>query len=488
MAIKQRTITPEYIGLPEFDVANVTIDNARVDKFEIVFPNHQIEYRNIDKFREYLQSMVLPSGLFSLYNPKPNAARAVRSEGLQFRAGRVFTGKRIYFKLTSAANRRRFAIKLQLNLSRFAANNDLETLTHLPAVDWDEYDEQGYPRLNLANIPFTGHRILEKNETRLNSHIEQALDRNDNWMRGAIWQATHNAEQYAESYIAACLDYIEDQFFFPLNSLDIPVRVANDGLPRIWDANPALLETEAGVMPIFNWSGFIINRAEVYHEFRHENAIDFMRYIAPRIREIAPIINEATHPHVKEGRTYDAPSVTVQLARGIYLCVYAKTMHRTRWEIRFKNSIRDTLNDITTTETSYSHGLIPIEGIGNQENHIRDLMRVAIRYATEALQRFMGQLRLDIPSTTSTAVMAAFIHEMARACDNNPTTINLVLSPLLRDGHITESELNRAAIGELCTRDVLHHAAVNKRNDANKRGYRITERYAEVLAALRQTL
>lgn len=488
MAIRpysQRTTIPEYAGLPVFAVENVTIANARIDKFEIVFPRHQIEYSNVERFREYLREVALEDSLFSLYNPSPNVSRATRAEGLQFRAGRVFGGKRIYFKPIYGSNRRRFTIKLQCNFSRFAANNDIETMEQLPPMDWDDYEEDGFPRLSFTNTPYTSHRILEVNKARLNNYKRQSLDGNDNWMQSRIWQATQNIEQYFESYVLSCIDYIENEFFFPLTPLDIPSYIRRDvGISYEWLPNPALLE-ELGIMPIFDWSGFVINRAEIYHEFQHDNAIDFMRYIAPRIREIAPIINEAEHPYIREGRTYNAPSITVQLTRGIYLCVYAKTMNRTRWEIRFKKSIRDTLNDITTTEPSFL-GLQSLEGIGNQECHIRDLMRVAIRYATEALQRFIGQLRLSQAEIISTSVIASFIHEIARACDNNPAIINLILSPLLRDGHITESAIIRAAIKELCRpeRNVLARATINRRESANTRGYHISSRYAGVLAAL----
>jgi hypothetical protein len=118
---------------------------------------------------------------------------------------------------------------------------------------------------------------------------------------------------------------------------------------------------------------------------------------------------------------------------------------------------------------------------------MRDLMRIAIRYATEALQRFASQLRLDASATASTSLIAAFIHEVAGACGNNRAIINLVLSPLLRDGHIIESDVTRSAIAQLSdsARGILCRAPVNRREAANRAGYRITSRYAGVLTALR---
>jgi hypothetical protein len=40
----------------------------------------------------------IPAALFSVYNPGAGVSRPVQAEGLQFRAGKVFRGKRIYFK------------------------------------------------------------------------------------------------------------------------------------------------------------------------------------------------------------------------------------------------------------------------------------------------------------------------------------------------------------------------------------------------------
>lgn len=166
-------------------------------------------------------------------------------------------------------------------------------------------------------------------------------------------------------------------------------------------------------------------------------------------------------------------------------------MNRTRWEIRFKQSIRDTLNDITTSEEPAHMEFLDLcgRGIGDREHNIRDLMRVAIHYATDALHRFIGQLRLDEPTNISTTVISSFMHHIAMACDNNTAIIGLLLTPLLRDGHITESKLTKAAIAYLCNpeRRVLQHARVNKRDTRHTAGYRITTRYAGVLEGLRQT-
>jgi len=484
MAIRQRIIrTPEYEGLPEFTVGNVTVANARVDKFEMVFPRHQIEYQNIERFREYLGELSEPGSLFGVYNPGIGITRPINAEALQFRAGRVFTGKLISFRgIYNQPDRRRFTIKLIFNFSRFAANNTATAMQHLPAVSWLGAETDGYPRIDTYIPPDT--ITLEKNDAILNALEQQSLDRSNNWMLGNVWQASNNIEQKVASYIAACIDYIENQFFLPLFPQDYPTRIYHGQEPfGHWGINPDLLPL-TGILPIFDWSGFIINRAEVYHEFRHENAVDFMRYIAPRIREIAPIIREREHSYTIEGRTYDSPTITVELSRGIYLCVYAKTMHRTRWEIRFRNSIRDTLNDISTTSSSYYGTLYEMPGIGAQERDIGDLMSIAIRYATEALQRFVSQLRLDTPANTSTSVIAIFIQHITVACENNTAIITQVLSPLLRDGHITESNMTRDAISALHARGVLDRAQVNRRDVAHTAGYRITTAYAGVLEAL----
>ena len=142
MTIRPRpaqSITPEYAGLPEFSLENVTVANARVDKFEITFPNHEIEFSTIGQFRQYVADMAIPDSLFSVYNP---ASGASQSLGIQFRAGRVFTGKRIHFRRIYAhENRKAFTVKLQCNFSRFAANCGADNMRQLPAVDWDDFRE-----------------------------------------------------------------------------------------------------------------------------------------------------------------------------------------------------------------------------------------------------------------------------------------------------------------------------------------------------------
>jgi hypothetical protein len=78
------------------------------------------------------------------------------------------------------------------------------------------------------------------------------------------------------------------------------------------------------------------------------------------------------------------------------------------------------------------------------------------------------------------------MHHIAKACENNITVMNLILSSLLKnDGHITESSIIRKALIYLSTpmRGVLSRVRVNKRAQAGKKCYRLNPRYAGIVSA-----
>lgn len=327
-----------------------TSETARLDKLTIKISDWRVAYdstENLDAFFHYLQlpsrlrasEMVLPNR--QLNEGRENAGWAFRN--LKHPNSFLWTLEPV--KLRSNSLRRRecglplfggeLRFKKQSLNERSSPFCQIEMTLALNPTRFADCHPFGPPF-----VPYMPHRYYR--------FREESLDGNDNLFRNVGLSRYNISENWLEAR-DACIPTVLD-------------GIGNE-MERAADASECPFNRGT--------TSFSLRDTEVYWEKRSEDSLSELRRLTPKLLEIGRECRVANFPNSLTRRIRNCPSTTIQLAEGVELRVYAKTLQRIRFEVAYKikdyhgetssaNSIVEIMAKLERLTTNANERLLPV--------------------------------------------------------------------------------------------------------------------------------
>jgi hypothetical protein len=404
--------------LPQFSIDNITPDNARLDHLAIYYPNIAIQYRanEAERFQQYKLDLK-SSPLFN------SNMRGIRH--LYFSDDYVLGGAKVSVKKTLELDDYRLAelpMRIQYNPTRFFANLTPEILA---AGQADEDD------------------LLRKNKPYLKELHDYALDAKDNYLTRETWEVSGDLEESLSLYLSATRELFAQHF----NGQDYQALIEENlahspgTTTAVRDSNGFLneahiIDPEIPIIPILDWSKWQVYRTEIYWDFYHESAVEFVKSIGAQVFRLSKRIftysrSFEIEDESQHSRIMNAQIVSVELKENVKLVIYAKTPTRIRFEVRY---LQKKLDELITMPRSGQR-------IDNRRTeHIPLLLRYAIDDATKRFRSFASAIRFDEPSYSlkaSPSRMVEFFGALHDACEGNHKLMTSILTSLCGMGSVT---------------------------------------------------
>ncbi|HEY9038602.1 MAG TPA: hypothetical protein VIN05_06635 [Roseovarius sp.] len=210
-----------------------------------------------------------------------------------------------------------------------------------------------------------------------------------------------------------------------------------------------------------------LHQIEFYWEFDHDNPIDYVVSIVPRLRQQAADVREDQYlvSLPEYSISCQSPCIKLALTRTIELKVYAKTNRRVRFEITFKDRAIGTYGGGQTATTAK-----------RLVSKIAPLAEEAARRCNEVLQSITAAP--PPPSTISAFQLMHAIYQKARS----PYVAETVIAGLLAFERITP--YGNDPLKE--TIHALRDAGILRTSRPRSRVYVVTNEYSAALQRLRE--
>ncbi len=406
--------------LPQFSIDNITPDNARIDHLAIYYPNIAIQYRadETERFQQYkLDLKATP-----IFNSNMRGVHP-----LYFSDDYVLGGDKVYVKRVMESEHYRlakFPLRLQYNPTRFFAN-----LT---------------PESSAARRDVSEEQLLRKNKPYLKELHDYALDAKDNYLTREAWAASANLEESLLLYLNAARELflhhfaagVDYQSLIEENLSDEPglsdtVRDGDGFLTEQY-----IIDPDIPIAPILDWSRWRIYRTEIYWDFYHDSAAEFVKSIGVEVFRLSKRIFTYSRKFRYEDesertRFINAQILSVELKENVKLVIYAKTPTRIRFEVRY---LRKRLDELI----AMPHGAERVDN--RRTDHIPLLLRYAIGDATKRFHSFASAIRFDEPSyslKTNPSCMVEFFGALHDAGEGNHKLMTAILTSLCNMGSVT---------------------------------------------------
>jgi hypothetical protein len=426
------------------------ISFANLDKIRIrVNRAYSIRFQSDDDYNGFKRALG-QSDVFSQGNIHRSSTFKVRKRvgnlgerwlfggGLQFRRNSSLSGAGVVYM---------GVLDLELNSSRFI-NHFVENYRGIVA------DENFHSRVSEYTVNSRPHEILERSLYLPESAF--GLDGNDNLIPRKVFRYARPVLGIFDPYFAKVLEFIRQKIEMTLASV----------LTRDRYELTVLLE---------DWN---ISYAEVYWEYSASNAVAFINglrgHLLPMFQD-----TEIVHYHAPaETVVRNCPSLRVNLGiRGVDLVVYAKTFDRVRFEVRYKDRVREKITQ--TNGLTFPECVTRGAGV---------LLQLAIENAQERLHRVFERIPdLDYEERCSFQAFVEFLSNLAEVCHEAGIHRNVrnMLSLLASNGGISvrlNSE-DHVFCEALRGRRIL--SQVNAaRNERGNRRYALNPQYATVIRAM----
>lgn len=428
--------------------------HARLDKLRIVFPNHSVSYHSADALRSCLRRLAAAGGMDDGRLP----LFSIDNHELTIRSDWLFGGKiKVAPPSGSGPGRSRVVIDLMLNPSRFYAHMTPE-------------------RFAMWGAP---EDLLCLSEERRAAASIFSLSGDDNVLPHEMLPLTRPFLSHAMRYIGLVASMIRD-------------RLAPEGRDEECRFD-------------LNWTGWKVYHAEVYWEYRSQDALVLTHRLFKRLHAVVEDAETVAHgiPHPVPPRQPEQPrwrtlrnaiTTTVNLgSQGIALAAYAKEFDRLRLEIRYKQNLRQALGrkGVAGSRPEAQPGVVrrPDQATTASLLALRSLLRTAIEDAAERLGRAfeaLGDVKAEAPLSLD-GLTSLFGHVFA-AVGGDERQAKRLLSLLVHNLGISDAGLDdlAGAVRSLVARGVLIETRVERRRVARR--YRLSAEYRRTAAALLEGL
>jgi len=459
MVIRRRVLSEAY-DLPIFDAnepfAHICKDNARIDKFEVRYPNNRLHYINSNIVSAFVQSLSRTVCFAPLGRNANN--------GVGFSKDVLLSGNKIYFNTRSGggAGVCQFRIVLNANYNRFYQANFI-TASDITADYRLEQGGEIYNSEDLLDLFLADNPALAEAK-------EITLDHKDNVLLRQRWRQAGDVLTLLPVQIRLCQQFIENQFSntnpnFPLDEAPIENgRVSREYL------------RQAQVVPIFDWTDFSIPHFEVSWDFRCKNAITVAKSFKHPMEQITTNLKTRYHRYSQETDN-NVVSYNARLIDNVSLSAYAKTRTRLRFEIVYS---KRSLKSILSTRL-------------RNVRDMRSTIDLVLDDATQKLTKFLRAMhqRQTTPTNVDRAeVLANFLKHIYQSTGGrvSPQQENIfqeLLSLIAHSGRIIAMRSHNRLFPML---DYLEQQGIlertNRRQGVSTRTYSFTQNYEWLLRAI----
>lgn len=309
----------ESHSLPIFAVENITVHNARIDRFEVKFDKLKLCYQREPQFDSIMLGL-RRNNLFFQAGGRNQSHFSIRDDNLiscepfkfnPWRSGRVGNYSRS------------FDIKFNCNLNRFIAHQHLflnkqrtERNTRLSQVTAEE--------AFICN-PDTEEYLKSK-----------SLDKNDNYLVHGFWEEGQDFTYWLEHYFNQLHDLLLENLGV---EIEAPSSLSADEMQELLQQHRT-----TAVLDFAHW---FIPYLEIAWDFKHDDAIGFVKRIEPAFRRASRVFlrneyivaggDEALLPENQDStsieRVNNTYGLTARISKHLSLRLYAKTCHRVRMEV-----------------------------------------------------------------------------------------------------------------------------------------------------------
>jgi hypothetical protein len=405
-------------GLRPFDLSTILLPGeAKHDRIKLHL-TARIGYSSADEFRDYLQHVCDQSGTDTpLF--RHQAGRTPHTCTLTVARGWLFSGEgRLFNIAVPTGATATLDLTLDVNPTRFLAHTDV-----------------GTPFDQLSDLP--PEVALARSQQHEAAARAAALDEKDNlllgtWRQGGQW--FHHRQGWWSGLVHLYLEHI-------LTLLRSRLEPAHDNsLPPV---RITPLEFDS------------VTQVECYWEQETTRAHTLVALLAERLRAASGQLRLRHHlPEVgtvEEAHDRNCQSVTFPLSREVQFCIYAKTLDRVRFEIRY-------LSDVRGNAARGMRG-------GTDAFAVLEAARVdAARRMTRITETLAAMLA---PASFDRRHLMAFMRELLRACEGDHDQADALMEALVNAGGVSETAATGVArktvVRRLERRGVLRQVRVRAR-------------------------
>lgn len=360
-----------------------------------------------------------------------------------------------------------FTARLNLNPSRLQG-------THPHGVD------------ELKNLD--AQELIAPNQL-LHPRSAETLDGANNFIPDARQLPAVEHMALVRQYIAAAFQFVDHWLFEVAGMMGARAGSLTDFM--LTEDDEAL---EENYVRRHNWTECTVYRCEVYAEPNVPEAIDHVHRVAPVLASQSLVSQRREYPASRAGssenpqrlasahRVSNSPSVTLALGReDVELSLYAKTVDKVRYEVRYKNNLRRLLGRSAPRRRA---GVSDVDGV-------MELLAVAVEDAGGRLDRIsreVGSALDTMPRRLPTFVN--LVYYLSQAAGGNRRILTDLTTLLVREGGIepdTAPHLLAPCSFLVSTQArVLRRATVSVRSP--RRRYVLTQRYRPFVDLLRELI
>ncbi len=290
------------------------------------------------------------------------------------------------------------------------------------------------------------------------------LDRNDNLIPHRLYRHMRPALDIFDIYFSKVLQLVREQ---------VETTLAETVEPARYQFQETLQQ----------WS---FPRLETYWEFSVSNAVAFLNglhgHIVPMVRNVS-----IAHYVLNRGSTYDGPDMEAQVVRnapgikldlgvdGIELLIYAKTLDRVRFEVRYKKNVRKLIC-----------GRVSAGSLPPLETGVRALVQLSIEDAHSRMRRLFQRMPdLDFSERCDFQIFVEFLADLAEACRaaGKAQDMQRIISLLASNGSIEVpvDSTDHRICQHLAQQDILREPG-GIRNARGSRQFCLNPRYSNSLS------
>lgn len=301
----------------------------------------------------------------------------------------------------------------------------------------------------------------------------QTLTRSDNALLGtnrlggneAAFRFERN-QQFLRTYEAKLIELIQETFMPSELGFPLGERSGHGTLPS------------GSIGVSFAWAQLRVTQAEIYWERAHSSAFSFARQLAGRLMDAAPSAKLRRYfPNEPERveRQGDSLLVTVPQRKNLDLVVYAKTLDRVRFEMRYQQNLSNILRRRPTT--SSESPLMPW------------LERLAEHASLAVPWDGVREMMPTSPSTDPLELFSTFADNVRLACEQvgRISEFARIMSYLLEGRGISEGgefDPDGRLIRALAAHQVLIQVPLRRRSRGIPRRWTIDPLYSPMLDSL----
>lgn len=400
--------------------ASLNINRACFDKLSITIKGAHVVFNSHEEYNGFINTLGNSEFLTRGFGSRRHIFDFDDSSLL-------FTGSLKLQNVPRSPLHKNIQLRLKLNPSRFIADHATR-------------DVEGYAEFDTNNVSSMSLEQIMRRQNR--AVVRQTLDHSDNYLDAFLFRQKHQFEEITWLYLEKVILFISQQLMIAANNMISLDQFNIEELTEL--PEDEILHGAAHFYP--RWSEVVISYGEVYYEFSDENAVATIRSLREALLPSFNTVSYTEYPlfdnaSIEEHRRFNCPCIKI-VHRGdrqnaenstndVEICIYAKTINRLRFEVRYKHNLRTLLNDLIRNDTETE-----LRGVET----IRVILRCAKQDAHTRSSRVLEQISdLDLPKAGQLQKTIEFLEKFSRLLNSKDALHRMpeILSVLMTSGGYT---------------------------------------------------